>query len=186
MSNLVHANCFSVLYCLPILSIFYRMARCKLTARKMTGPRGVPRHQLAPRTGEEATGSRPPRLTRKELKAEIKELEKEREQMILDFTTARTDHYRDVRHNRDLRRELDLVTQQRDDAQDRENERLHRIVELQNRVHMLEAYTDELHEQVHVLWDQLHPDPGAAESAVDDAPPGEVLEEGQDETPGQE
>ena len=46
------------------------MARTKQTARKMTGPKGVPRHQLAPRDGE-ASSSRCPRHSRKELKEEI-------------------------------------------------------------------------------------------------------------------
>ena len=188
----------------------------KLTARKMTGPRGVPRHQLTERTVEVGEGSRPPRKTRKDLKKEIEYLTKERddwiqaygiarsnhyadvrqnkglrkelegvveekEQMVEDFTTARTEHYRDVRKIRRLRQELAQLTRERDEAQERENERLHQIAGLQERVHALEAYSDTLHEEVHVLWDQLYPDPGAAESSA-----GEIFEEGQDETPAEE
>ena len=56
------------------------MARTRQTARKMTGPRGVPRHQLAPHS-EEASSSR---RSRKELKREIKKLKRENETLQED------------------------------------------------------------------------------------------------------
>ena len=57
------------------------MARTKQTARKMTGPKGVPRDG-------EASGSRRPYRSRKELKEEIKQLKAEMSHLIVDLATA--------------------------------------------------------------------------------------------------
>jgi hypothetical protein len=48
--NPIHAN-LQILPSYPyqFYLTLYRMARTKLTPRKMTGTKGVPRHQLAPR-----------------------------------------------------------------------------------------------------------------------------------------
>ena len=67
------------------------MARTKQTARKMTGPKGVLRRQLAPRDGE-ASSSRRPRRSRKELKEEIEQLKVERSRLVTDLATAHQEY----------------------------------------------------------------------------------------------
>ena len=140
------------------------MARCKLTARKMTGPRGVPRHQLAPRAGEGgASGSRPPRRSSEELEAEVGRLQDLVRQWEEEYRVARLNHYRDVRTNRDLRREIDRLTKQRDEAWDREETIMDRMLEAEQRVGQLELYNNVLHEEVHELYGELHPIPAPQE-----------------------
>ena len=55
-------------------------------------------------------------------------------------------------------------------------------------IDLMETHHADLHEQVHVLWDQLHPqiDLGAAESATGEIQAGEVLDEAEDEAAGEE
>jgi hypothetical protein len=57
----------------------YRMARTKLTPRKSTGPKGVPRRQLAPRDEGASSSSRPvPQTEIERLSAELAQATRDR------------------------------------------------------------------------------------------------------------
>ena len=132
------------------------MARTKQTARKMTGPKGVPRHQLAPRDGE-ASSSRRPRRSRKELKEEIEQLKAERSRLIADLAKARQEYQPVAETVEHLRHNIVQLIKQRDATWARENATRARLHELEQYVEQIEGYNDALHEEVHRLNNQLNP-----------------------------
>jgi hypothetical protein len=135
--------------------------RTRRTARKHTGPIGVPSHQLAPRHDNSSSGSNDPIG---DLEAEVSRLQAElcRRTAIWVVDGDRINELRrDVRHLRDQLADRDLaldwVVQSRSLAWDKEQKAQARVVELNLAVDELQIYCNTLHEEVHVLYSQLHP-----------------------------
>jgi uncharacterized coiled-coil protein SlyX len=135
--------------------------RTRRTARKHTGPIGVLSHQLAPRHENSSSGSNDPIG---DLEAEVSQLQAElrRRTAIWVVDSDRINELRrDVRHLRDQLADRDLaldwVVQSRSLAWDKEHKAQARIAELNLAVEDLQTYCNNLHEEVHVLYSQLHP-----------------------------
>jgi hypothetical protein len=137
------------------------MARTKTTQRKATGPRGVPRHQLAPRHEGNSSGSNDP----------IAGLEARVERLMSELRHGNRERARDSRSIAELSAEvnplqqeimerdttIDWVINSRSFALDCEENALARVAELSASLENLHAYCNTLHEEVHVLYDRLHP-----------------------------
>jgi hypothetical protein len=135
--------------------------RTRRTARKHTGPIGVPSHQLAPRHDNSSGGSNDPIG---DLEAEVSRLQAElrRRTAIWVVDGDRINELRrDIRHLRDQLADRDLaldwVVQSRSLAWDKEQKAQARVAELNLAVDELQTYCNTLHEEVHVLYSQLHP-----------------------------
>ena len=137
------------------------MVILKLTARKSTGPHGVPRHQLAPRAGEETGESsnshRFPRRTRKNLKEEIKDLKAELKNLEHDFYHSRLEFYEARASLEQANRNTVRAIEQRNDAWTREDVTRAELHGLQQYTAQIEQFNDMIYEEVHQLYDQLHP-----------------------------
>jgi hypothetical protein len=162
------------------------MACTKTTQHKSTGPHGVPRHQLASRHEGSSSGSNDP----------IADLEAQMEQLRLELRHRNRARERDSHHIVELSAEvshlqyeisehdttIDWVVNSRSFAWDCEAKSLARVPELRASLENLQAYCNTLHEEVHVLFDQLHPDmpPDVAAMGVepsgtaDEGPDGEL------------
>jgi hypothetical protein len=135
--------------------------RIRRTTRKHTGPIGVPCHQLAPRHDNSSSGSNDPIG---DLEAEVSRLQAELRRRT-DIWVADGDRInelrRDVRHLRDQIADWDLaldwVVQSHSLAWDKEQKAQARVAELYLAVDDLQTYCNTLHEEVHVLYSQLHP-----------------------------
>ena len=136
--------------------------RTRKTARKSTGPIGVPRHQLAPRHEDSSSGGNDPIG---DLEAQVEQLRTElrhRNSVWVEdgqrINELRTDirHLQDELAERDLA--LDWAVNSRSIAWDREAKARARVAELSMAVDNLQVYCNTLHEEVHVLYSQLHPD----------------------------
>jgi hypothetical protein len=135
--------------------------RTRRTARKHTGPIGVPCHQLAPRHDNSSSGSNDPIG---DLEAEVSRLQAELRRRT-NIWVADGDRInelrRDVRHLRDQLADRDLaldwVVQSRSLAWAKEETAQARVAELNLVVDNLQTYCNTLHEEVHVLYSQLHP-----------------------------
>jgi hypothetical protein len=135
--------------------------RTRRTARKHTGPIGVPSHQLAPRHENSSSGRNDPIG---DLEAEVSRLQAElrRRTAIWVVDGDRINELRrDVRHLRDQLADRDLaldwVVQSRSLAWDKEQKAQARVAELNLAVEELQTYCNTLHEEVHVLYSHLHP-----------------------------
>jgi hypothetical protein len=135
--------------------------RTRRTTRKHTGPIGVPCHQLAPRHDNSSSGSNDPIG---DLEAEVSRLQAELHRRtaiwVVDgdrINELRRDfhHLRDQLADQDLA--LDWVVQSRSLAWDKEQKAQARVAELNLAVEDLQTYCNTLHEEVHVLYSQLHP-----------------------------
>jgi uncharacterized coiled-coil protein SlyX len=146
--------------------------RTRRTACKHTGPIGVPSHQLPPRHENSSSGSNDPIG---DLEAEVSRLQAElrRRTAIWVVDGDRINELRrDVRHLRDQLADRDLaldwVVQSCSLAWDKEQKAQARIAELNLAVEDLQTYCNNLHEEVHVLYSQLHPseptDPAESEA----------------------
>jgi hypothetical protein len=132
-------------------------------ARKHTGPIGVPRHQLAPREQEQnsSSGSNDPIG---DLEARVNQLQAELQRRT-NLWVVDGDRINDLRSyirtlqdqlaDRDLA--LDWVVQSRSVALAKEAKARARVNELSVAVDNLQVYCNTLHEEVHVLYSQLHP-----------------------------
>jgi chromosome segregation ATPase len=137
------------------------MAQTKTTQRKSTGPHGVPRHQLASRHEGSSSGSNNP----------IGDLETRVERLRSELRNGCREHARDSCHIAELSAEvtrlqqeitkhdmaIEWVVNSRSFAWDCEAKALARVAELSASLENLQAYCNTLHEEVHVLYDQLHP-----------------------------
>jgi hypothetical protein len=146
--------------------------RTRKTARKHTGPIGVPRHQLAPRHEDSSSGSNDPI---RDLKAKVNRLQTELQRRT-DIWVADGDRINELRS--DIRRlqdqladrdlALDWAVHSRSLAWAKETKARARVEELSSATDTLQAYCNTLHEEVHVLYSQLHPnapaDPVGAET----------------------
>jgi hypothetical protein len=135
--------------------------RTRKTARKSTGPIGVPRHQLAPRHEDSSSGSNDPIG---DLEARVNQLQAELQHRT-NIWVADGDRInelrRDICHLRDQLADRDLVldwaVQSRLLACAKEARAQARIKELSSAMNNLQVYYNTLHEEVHVLYSQLHP-----------------------------
>ena len=133
------------------------MARTKLTARKSAGGR-APRHRLAPReprpepTEEERLRTELARVTAERNAAQhrLEQVTQERDQETLEVQRLTVAH-------RNCERMLIHVMNQRNEAWHEEDVLRARQVELEQQVAIAEEYNDNLHEEVHLLHNQLHP-----------------------------
>jgi hypothetical protein len=135
--------------------------RTRKTAHKSTGPIGVPRHQLAPRHDDNSSGSNDPIG---DLEAQVDQLRSElhhrNDIWVADgerINKLRTDirHLQDQLAERDLA--LDWAVNSRSLAWAKEARARARVEELSSAVDNLQVYCNTLHEEVHVLYSQLHP-----------------------------
>jgi hypothetical protein len=136
--------------------------RTRKTARKSTGPIGVPRHQLAPRHEESSSGSNDPIG---DLEAQVEQLRTElrhRNRVWVEDGQCINELGADVRHLQDELAERDLAIDwainSRSIAWDREAKARARVEELSAVIDNLQVYCNTLHEEVHVLYSRLHPD----------------------------
>jgi hypothetical protein len=135
--------------------------RTRKTARKSTGPIGVPRHQLAPRHEDSSSGSNDPIG---DLEAQVEQLRTElrhRNDVWVEdgqrINELRTDiwHLQDQLVERDLA--LDWAINSRSLDWAKEAKARARVEELSTAVDNLQVYCNTLHEEVHVLYSRLHP-----------------------------
>jgi hypothetical protein len=136
-------------------------SRTRKTAHKSTGSFGVPRHQLAPQHEGSSSGSNDPI---RDLEAQVDQLQAElrhqNDLWVADgerINDLRTEicHLQDQLADRDLA--LDWVVSPRSLAWAKEARAQARIEELSSVVDNLQVYCNTLHEEVHVLYSQLHP-----------------------------
>jgi hypothetical protein len=135
--------------------------RTRKTARKHTGPIGVPRHQLAPREEDSSSGSNDPIG---DLEARMNQLQAELHRRT-NLWVADGDRINDLRSyirtlqdqlaDRDLA--LDWAVQSCSVALAKEAKARARVDELSVAIDNLQVYCNTLHEEVHVLYSQLHP-----------------------------
>ena len=134
------------------------MAKTKITARKSTGPHGVPHHQLAPRNrelgegssmtlGEEGSSSNPTNI----------------ENLTMELNTLCQAHAKDQEKLAEMRRDITKNTELWNEAWTREDTANERIHELEFYVEDLEMDNAILHENVHMMYAQLHPPHGDGE-----------------------
>jgi hypothetical protein len=135
--------------------------RTRRTARKHTGPIGVPCHQLAPRHEDSSSGSNDPIG---DLEAQVNRLQAElcRRTDIWVADGDKINELRsDVRRLRDQLADQDLtldwVVQSHSLAWAKEAKAQARVAELNSAIDDLQTYCNTLHEEVHVLYSQLHP-----------------------------
>jgi hypothetical protein len=148
--------------------------RTRLTARKSTGPIGVPRHQLAPRHESSSSGSNDPIG---DLEAEVSRLQatlRHRTNAWIADGDRINELRRDIRHlqdqlaDRDLA--LDWAVQSHMLACAKEARAQARIRELSSAIDNLQVYCNTLHEEVHVLYSQLHPSEPAHSAEAEAGP----------------
>jgi hypothetical protein len=135
--------------------------RTRKTACKSTRPIGVPRHQLAPRHEDSSSGSNDPIG---DLEAQVNQLRSElhRRNDIWVADGERINELRtDIRHLQDQLAERDLAldwaVNSRSLAWAKEARAQAHVEELSSAVDNLQVYCNTLHEEVHVLYSQLHP-----------------------------
>jgi hypothetical protein len=135
--------------------------RTKTTQRKATGPQGVPRHQLAPRHAGSSSGSNNP----------IGDLEARVERLMSELRHGSRERARDSRRIAELVAEvyrlqeeiaerdttIDWAVNSRSFAWDCEAKALAWVAELSASLENLQAYCNTMHEEVHLLYDRLHP-----------------------------
>jgi hypothetical protein len=154
--------------------------RTKKTARKHTGPIGVPQHQLAPREEDSSSGSNDPIG---ELEARVNQLQTELQRRT-NLWVVDGDRINELRSyirrlqdqlaDRDLA--LDWAVQSRSVAWAKEAKARARVEELSTAIDNLQAYCNTLHEEVHVLYSQLHPN-APADPVRSEARPSHVVGE---------
>jgi uncharacterized coiled-coil protein SlyX len=160
------------------------MARTRKTARKSTGPFGVPRHQLASRHEGSSSGSNDP----------IGDLEAKVEQLRTELRHRNRAWAQDSQHIAELSADvsrlqyeiserdsaIDWAVNSRSIAWDREAKARARVAELSAALDNLQVYCNTLHEEVHVLYARLHSNVPSDIAAVGARPSG-TANEGPDE-----
>jgi hypothetical protein len=136
--------------------------RTRKTARKSTGPIGVPCHHLAPRHEDSSSGSNGP----------IGDLEAQVEQFRTELRHRNSVWVEDGQHINELRTDirylqdelaerdlaLDWAVNSHSIAWDREAKVRACVEELSIAVDNLQVYCNTLHEEVHELYSRQHPD----------------------------
>jgi hypothetical protein len=137
------------------------LSRTRKTARKSTGPIGVPRHQLALRHEDSSSGSNDPIG---DLEAQVEQLRTElhhRNNVWVEDSQRINELRTDIRHLQDQLAERDLALDWAVNscslAWAKEAKPRACVEELSIAVDNLEVYCNTLHEEVHVLYSRLHP-----------------------------
>jgi hypothetical protein len=148
--------------------------RTRKTARKHTGLIGVPRHQLAPRHEDSSSGRNDPIG---DLEAKVNQLETELRRRT-DIWVADGNRINELRS--DIRRlqdqladrdlALDWAVHSRSLAWAKEAKARARVEELSSAIDNLQACCNTLHEEVHVLYSQLHPNVPADPVGIEAGP----------------
>jgi hypothetical protein len=155
-------------------------SRTRNTARKSTGPFGVPRHQLSPQHEGSSSGSNDPI---RDLEAQVDQLRAEfrhrNDLWVVDgkrINDLKTEicHLQDQLADRDLA--LEWVVSSRSLAWAKEAKAQAHVEELSSTVDNLQVYCNTLHEEVHVLYSQLHPNVPADPVGMEAGPSGVVGE----------
>jgi Mg2+ and Co2+ transporter CorA len=150
--------------------------RTRKTARKSTRPIGVPRHQLALRHEDSSNGSND---LIGDLEDQVEQLRSElchrNDIWVADgerINELRTNirHLQDQLAERDLA--LDWAVNSRSLAWAKEDRARARVDELSSVVDNLQVYCNTLHEEVHVLYSQLHPNVPADPVGMEAGPSG--------------
>jgi hypothetical protein len=135
--------------------------RTRKTACKSTGPIGVPRHQLASRHEDSSSGSNDPIG---DMEAQVEQLRSElrhRNDVWVEDGERINELRTDIRHLQDQLAERDLAldwaVNSRSLAWAKEAKARACVEELSTAVDNLQVYCNTLHEEVHVLYSQLHP-----------------------------
>jgi chromosome segregation ATPase len=133
--------------------------RTRKTARKSTGPIGIPRHQLAPRHEDSSSGSNDPI---EDLEAQVEQLRSElhhRNEVWVEDGQRINELRTDIRHLQDQLAERDLAldwaVNSHSLAWAKEAKARARVEELSTAVDNLQIYCNTLHEEVHVLYSQI-------------------------------
>jgi hypothetical protein len=137
------------------------MAHTKTTQRKSIGRHGVPRHQLASRHEGSSNGSNDPigdleaRVDR--LRSELCQWcrERARDSRLIAELSVEVNHLQYEITERDMA--IDWTVNSRSFACDCEAKALAQVAELSASLENLQAYCNTLHEEVHMLYDRLHP-----------------------------
>jgi hypothetical protein len=136
--------------------------RTRKTARKSTGLIGMPHHHLAPRHEDSRSSNNDPIG---DLEAQVEQLQTElrhRNSVWVEDGQCINELRTDIRHLQDELAERDLaldwVVNSRSIAWDQEAKARARVEELSIPVDNLQVYCNTLHEEVHELYSQLHPD----------------------------
>jgi hypothetical protein len=139
--------------------------RTRKTARKSTGPIGVPHHQPASRHEESSSGSNDPIG---DLEAQVEQLRTElrhRNSVWVEGGQRINELRTNIRHLQDELAEQDLTldwaVNSRSIAWDREAKARARVEKLSTAVDNLQVYCNTLHEEVHELYSRRHPDVSA-------------------------
>jgi hypothetical protein len=156
------------------------MARTRKTARKSTGPFGVPRHQLAPRHEGSSSGSNDPIG---DLEAKVEQLRSElhhrnrawaqNSQRIAELSADISRLQYEI-SGRDSA--IDWAVNSCLNAWDNEAKTPARVAELSAVLDNLQVYCNTLHEEVHVLYARLHPDVPFDVAAMGAGPSGTTSE----------
>jgi hypothetical protein len=134
--------------------------RTRKTTRKSIGPIGVPHHQLAPRHEDSSSGSNDPIG---DLEAQVEQLRSElrhRNNIWVEDGERINELRTDIRHLQDQLVERDLAldwTVNSCSLAWAKEAKAQARVELSIAVDNLQVYCNTLHEEVHVLYSQLHP-----------------------------
>jgi hypothetical protein len=162
------------------------MPRTRKTARKSTGPIGVPRHQLASRHEGSSSGNNDPIG---DLEAKVEQLQTElrhRNRVWAEDGQRINELAADVIRLLDELSEWDLAVDwainSHSIAWDREAKARARVTELSAALDNLQVYCNTLHEEVHVLYARLHLDV-PSDTAMGAGPSG-TANEGLDEELG--
>jgi hypothetical protein len=134
--------------------------RTRKIVRKSTGLFVVPRHQLAPRHEDSSSGSNDPI---EDLEAQVDQLRTElrcRNNLWVTDGERINELRKEIRHLQDQLAERDLAldwaVNSRSLAWAKEASARTRVEELSSAVDNLQVYCNTLHEEVHVLYSQLH------------------------------
>jgi chromosome segregation ATPase len=156
------------------------MARTKTTQRKSTGPQGVARHQLASRHEGSSSGSNDPigdlEAWVEQLRSELRHKNRacEQESHRIAELSAEVSRLQYKISKRDTT--IDWSVNSRSFAWDCEAKALARVAELSASLENLQAYCNTLHEEVHVLYDRLHPNVSPDVAAMGAEPSGTTNE----------
>jgi hypothetical protein len=150
--------------------------RTRKTARKSTGPIGVPRHQLAPRHEGSSSSSNDPIGDLEALVEQLRTELRHRNRVWVEDGQRMNELRANVRHLQDELAEQDLAidwaVNSRSIAWDREAKARARVAELSAAIDNLQVYCNTLHEEVHVLYSRLHLDVPADSVAIGAGPSG--------------
>jgi hypothetical protein len=138
------------------------MACTKTTQRKSTGSQGVPRHRLASRHEGSSSGSNDPigdlEARVEQLRSELRHRNRacERDSHRIVELSAEVSRLQYKISERDTA--IDWAVKSRSFAWDCKAKAIAHVAELSASLENLQAYCNTLHEQVHVVYDWLHPD----------------------------